>query len=349
MFGAIPLAAAFTLIWIPLASGPVELFWYFLIIVLVYDVLYVLVVLNYGALFPEMFITRAERAQGASWRQMFAVLGMILGVAIGPVLYGLLGWAGMGIALGVVTVIGFAIALTGTVERRPAVTESMPFFAALRYTFSNRAFIAYVSGSFLLQICVALLQSSVPFFAKYVIGNPDPVIVSVLMGLIFVVAIPLVYVWGVVIRRFGARVSMLATVVVFALGLAPFLVLDGLPLAIAAVVVVGVAVAGMLVLLDILLAEVIDIDAERTGIRREGMYLGVNGFIVRWSVSIQALVLGTVLPLSGYDATLPEQPASVDLGIRLMIAGLPLVFLLLAFGAFWLYPRRSAGDRLEAS
>ncbi|GGO29086.1 MFS transporter [Microbispora bryophytorum] len=75
--GMAPLAAAFTMIWIPLVDGATARFWYFLVVVLVYDVLFVVVVLDYVALFPEMFTTIAERAGAASWRQMFAIVGMI--------------------------------------------------------------------------------------------------------------------------------------------------------------------------------------------------------------------------------------------------------------------------------
>lgn len=340
MFGSLPLAAAFTMIWIPLASTPTGLFWYFLAVVAIYDILFVLVVLNYGAIFPEMFITEKERAQGASWRQMFAVLGMILGVALGPALYGALGWPGMGITLGLVATGGFALAISGTKERRPASIEKINFVEAVVYTFQNRAFRIYVTGSFLIQVVVALLPASVPFFTKYVIGDPDPLLQSLLLGTIFVVAIPAVYLWAAVIGRIGARHAMLATLAVFVIGLLPFSLTDSLAFSVGAAAIIGVAVAGIMVLLDVLLAEVIDIDAARTGVRREGMYLGINGFIVRWAVSIQALIFGLVLPWSGYQEGAAVQPASVAGGIRLMISGIPIVVLVLAFVVFWFYPHR---------
>lgn len=346
MFGTVPLAAAFTMVWVPLASTPAGLFWYFLIAVLVYDILFVVVVLNYGAIFPEMFVTTSERATGASWRQMFAILGMILGVAIGPVLYGLIGWPGMGVALGAVTVVGFVLALRGATERQSTPPESIGFFTAIRETLRNRAFLVYVSTSFLLQLCVALLQGAIPFFTKYALGTADGAIVSILMATIFVVAIPLVYVWGSVIRRIGAKRALLAMLVVLALGFAPLLFARDVWVAVAAAMILGVAVAGMLVLLDILLARVIDIDAERVGHRREGMYLGVNGFIVRWSVTLQAVALGAVLSTSGYDASAAVQPASVDTGVRFLVAGLPLVIVAVAFLVFTRFPEQDApGDR----
>lgn len=340
MFGVVPLAAAFTMIWIPLVSTPAGLFWYFLAAVLVYDTLFVVVVLNYASVFPEMFVTASERATGASWRQMFAIVGMILGVALGPVLYGAVGWAGMGITLGVATVIGFVLAVAGTAERQPAPGESISFRTAIGETFRNRAFVVYVCTSFLLQLCVALLQGGIPFFAKYALGNADGTVVSVLLATVFIAAIPMVYAWGAVIRRTGPKRALLAMLLVLAAGFAVLLFARRLEVAIAASVILGVAVAGMLVLLDIVLAQVIDIDAERTGLRREGMYMGVNGFIVRWSVTLQAIAMGTVLSVSGYHAGHAAQPGSVDIDIRLLVAGLPIAILVLAFAIFTRYPDR---------
>jgi GPH family glycoside/pentoside/hexuronide:cation symporter len=84
------------------------------------------------------------------------------------------------------------------------------------------------------------------------------------------------------------------------------------------------------VLLNILLAEVIDHDAVRTGRRREGMYLGVNGFLVRLGLSVQYGIMAIFFAVSGYNAHLAVQSASTVLGFRLLMGALPIVFLILA-------------------
>lgn len=68
----------------------------------------------------------------------------------------------------------------------------------------------------------------------------------------------------------------------------------------------------------------------------------MNGFVVRGSVVLQAIVAAVVLTASGFDAGLGDaQPESVDGGIRLMLAVIPLGFTALAWFCFWLYPIRS--------
>src|SRR5690606_23617561 len=93
--GVVPLVVAFALVWMPL-------------VVAVYDVAYVVVVLNVSALFPEIFRTTAERARGNAPRQIFGLVGMILGTAGAPLLYGTLGWTWMALLLAVVSLAFFA-------------------------------------------------------------------------------------------------------------------------------------------------------------------------------------------------------------------------------------------------
>lgn len=107
-------------------------------------------------------------------------------------------------------------------------------------------------------------------------------------------------------------------------------------------IAVGVGVGGLLQLLEVVLAQIIDDDAHRTGHRREGAYFGVNGFVVRGSVVLQAIVAAAVLTATGFDAELGDaQPEAVDGGIRLMLAVIPLAFTAVGWLCFWLYPLRT--------
>ncbi|MEW9698873.1 MFS transporter [Paenibacillus sp. SI8] len=340
LFGIAPLAAAFTLIWFPFVSGS-ALFWYFLSMVLIYDILFIVVVLNYSALFPEMFVTMEERTSVSSWRQMFGIIGMIAGVAIPPLLYSQLGWGTMGLIFGGMGFLFFVVMLRGSKEREYKDTETIGFVQAIRFTFTNKSFLTYVVGSFFVQFTFALLPAGIPFFTKYALHAAESVN-TILLGAIFVTAIPLVYLWGKWARRFGPRKTMLAAVIAYALALSPFFIVTSIASAVIAAVAIGLSLAGLMVLLEVMLSEVIDEDERRTGLRREGMYFGMNGFIVKWGVSLQAVIMGVILESSGYTANAATQPDSAVFGVRLMLSGIPIVALLLAFFCFYLYPLRSA-------
>lgn len=337
LFGMVPLAALFTAIWFPLGTGT-EVFWYFLTIVLLYDILFVMVVLNYSALFPEMFTTMKERATVSSWRQMFGIVGMIIGVALPPLVYGNLGWGPMGAIFAGIALVFFIVMVSSSKEKTVVDREEIGFVQSLKFTFSNKAFVLFVIGSFFVQFTFAMLPAAIPFFTKYVLGAEDASN-TILLGAIFIAAIPCVYLWGRLVQKWGARKTVLIAVSIYALAMVPFVFVSSVAAAAVAAAAIGIGLAGLLVLLDVLLSEIIDEDEQRTKVRREGMYFGMNGFIVKWGVSLQAVVLGLILEATGYKKDAVQAEAAVW-GIRSMLSFIPFVALLIALVFFYLYPIR---------
>ncbi|KQR37526.1 MFS transporter [Microbacterium sp. Leaf159] len=342
--GIVPLVVAFALVWMPPELPAAGLIVWFLVVVAVYDIAFVVVVLNISALFPEIFRTTEERARGNVPRQIFAILGMVLGTAGAPALYGSIGWPGMAIVLSAVCLVLLVWSFFGgMIERQvpEAASEAMRWGDQLKYTFANRAFVPYVLGSLFIQTAIAVILAAIPFYVRYSLGAPEGE-GSLLLGAIFVTAIPSIVLWSAVVRRTSPRTALLWSVAVFGVAMLGF-VLPSTVLAAALVgVAVGVGVGGLLQLLEVVLAQIIDEDATRTGHRREGAYFGVNGFVVRGSVVLQAVVAAVVLTASGFDASLGDaQPEAVDGGIRVMVAVVPMVFAALAWLCFWLYPIRT--------
>lgn len=341
--GIVPLVVAFVLVWMPPELPAGGLIAWFLVVVAVYDVAFVVVVLNISALFPEIFRTTEERARGNVPRQIFGILGMVLGTAIAPALYDALGWPAMALILGAVS-LGMLLwsFRSGMIERRGAVVAEapMPWTAQLRYTFTNRAFVPYVLGSLMVQTSIAIIIAAIPFYVRYSLHAAEGE-ASVLLGAIFASAIPSIIGWSWVVRRTSPRTALLIGIAIFGIATLAWL-LPATVLAAALVGLgVGVGVGGLLQLLEIALSQIIDDDADRTGHRREGVYFGVNGFVVRGAVVLQAIVAAWVLNASGFDATLGDaQPDAVDGGIRIMLAVVPLGFTALAWLCFWLYPIR---------
>jgi glycoside/pentoside/hexuronide:cation symporter, GPH family len=346
MFGMIPLAAVFTLIWSPIGQGQ-ELFWYFLIIVLIYDVLFVLVVLNWTALFPEMFSTLKDRTFVSSWRQMLGILGMILGVSIPPMLYSQIGWSAMGVLFGIVTLTFFAVSLFGSKERaQHRAPAAVPLIPAFKYTLSSKSFLTYVIGTFFAQLPFALLPAAIPFFVKYVLVV-DESSSTLITGALFVVALPMAYIWGILGNKWGPRKAIMIAVCIFGATLSGFALVQGITQTIVIAAFAGAGLAGLIVLMDVMLAEIIDEDERRTGERREGMYFGMNGFIIRWGVSLQAIIMGLILEGTKYDSNLAVQSEAVQFGIRMMMSGIPMASLFIAFVFYWFYPMRGKPNPLS--
>lgn len=338
MFGMVPLAATFTMIWIPPVSEA-NLFWYFVGIILLFDVLFVLVALNWTSLFPEMFSKLKDRSLVSTWRQIWGIFGMILGIAVPPVLFTSIGWTVMALLFGSLVLLFWIISLYGSKENYEPLdkSEQLPFRTALRYTLVNKGFVTFAFGNMFVQLVFALLPGAAPFFTKYVLLIPESQ-TSIMLGTIFVVALPFVYIWSKVINRYGPRTSSLASVFVLFIAIMPFQFIQTFTGAIFTSLGVGVGLGGVLVVLDLLLSDVIDEDAEKTGLRREGMYFGINGFIARGSIALQAMIMGAVLEFSNYISDAAVQPDSAIIGIRLMTGVIPMFILALAFISFYIYP-----------
>jgi GPH family glycoside/pentoside/hexuronide:cation symporter len=97
---------------------------------------------------------------------------------------------------------------------------------------------------------------------------------------------------------------------------------------------------------DLIIADVIDEDETKTGTRREGMYFGANAFITRFAIALEALSMGLIFVSTDYNPYIFTQSDVFLTGLRFLIAGFPLIALLLAFVIIWFYPL--SGKKLDA-
>ncbi|HYF77630.1 MAG TPA: MFS transporter [Symbiobacteriaceae bacterium] len=338
LFGTIPFALAFWLIWVPPVQSPGVLFAWFMGAIFLYDTLYTLVVLNWTALFPEMYPSLAERSSVSVIRQVMAIVGMIIGTALPPMLVDGMGWGTTAALFAVITAIFLGLSLLGSHEN-PAYAEKagLPLWPALKATFANRSFVTFVTASMMVQFTFVLLTGAIPFYAKYVLAA-DSFQTTLMLGTIFVVALPFVYIWGRLTVRWGPRTTMMVATALFGLLLIPYWFVGGFAAGLATSAAVAIGLSGLLILFDIFIADIVDEDELKTGVRREGMYFGIHGLMIRLGISLQALITGQVLSRSGYDANLAAQPATALTGLRILMTVVPLAAVVIALVAVWLYP-----------
>jgi len=361
----IPLALCFVFLWTPPNWRGMPLFWYFFLIVLLFDTLWTFVVMNWTALFPEMFPDNNERAEVSGWRQLFSIIGLILGIALTPAVVEVIGWGGMGVVFGLVTGVSLLASLLGSFEHPEfSADPPLPFIQALKATLANRSFRWFLTSNFLIQFVFLMLAATVPFYAKYVLMIQAPIHLrifggdlgldpglqtSLLLGTVFLISMPMLYLWTKIAQRYGARNALIVACLTFAVALTPLFFADSFGSGLVAMAFTGIGFAGLLMLTDLLIADVVDEDELITGLRREGMFFGMNGFVIRFAYSAQGIILGNVLTLTGYIAPTelvpnPIQPATAVMGLRFLMAGVPMIALLLAAAAAYIYPLH--GERL---
>lgn len=350
LFGTLPMAIFFMLLWaVPafFAQDPLLLFVYFLVILFFLDGLSSIIGLNYTALFPEMFTTLEERAEVSPMRQVFSLAGAVAGIALPPIVYATLGWGWMGVLFGVLMALSLFLSLKGMRERANAQKEeALPIREALGATFRNRSFLIYIGSQIMNQFGFFLIMAAIPFYAQYVLQVAEQT-TSLILATAFIAAFPMVFVWGRITTRLGARAAMMAALALFALALVPLLFVTDVTGTLITTAAVGMALGGVMILPDILLSDVIDEDEQKTGKRREGMYYGIQGLLIRSSIFLVSATITVTLYLTGFDADLSPgaQPAAVATGIRWMTAVGPILGCLIAIVFMWFYPLH--GKRLD--
>jgi GPH family glycoside/pentoside/hexuronide:cation symporter len=339
----VPTAIAFALIWLPPLDGsnPTALLVYFLVIISLYDLLQSIVTLNQDALFPEMYQGTSSRASSASARQLIGfVVGNGMAVALTPTVYGRLGWDALAVLWGTLAALMYFASLIG-IQENPAYARQkrQPWREQMRVVLGNRTFLIVLGINFTTRLILAVIVAAMPFYADYVLQITEEQLTQVLLAL-FATSGFSVLLWQAVIRRVGTRAAMLASMGIAGVFALPLLVTSSLTTTLIVMGLLGASIGGVVLGPDMLFAEVVDEDYAKTGIRREGMYRGILGFIFRFPPAVAGLLLGEGLALAGYRSGLAAgaQPQEVIALIRVYLAFLPLVALAGGIALLRIYP-----------
>ncbi|MEC0241178.1 MFS transporter [Paenibacillus dokdonensis] len=331
IFGAMPL---FMLTFIMVFSPPGGLsqnglFAWFLTALILFEAVSTVLWVNYGALFPELYQGDRLRAKASAIQQSYQVVALLIGSALTPIIFKALNFPSMSIIYAFVFGIAMLICMLGVRERKEhSVGEPLKLGAAFKETLKNKKFWLFnISNSFA-QTVNGLVSSMIPFYAKYVLKIGDDQI-TILMAAVFVSVIPLVFVWYWICRRMdGVKVWRLS-LAVYAVSVLPLWFGFNLVSGVAAGIAVGFGLAGFLVTPAMVSGRIIDEDAEKTGLRREGIYTAVAGFITRSSGLISALAFLIVGLIFGYESG--EKPgANPEMTFRVLISIVPFCLLLVS-------------------
>jgi GPH family glycoside/pentoside/hexuronide:cation symporter len=291
----------------------------------------------YEALFPEIARTSADRVSVVGLRVYFGASGGAVGLVGAGLLVDTAGFQAMALAMAVLALVSRYVGLGG-VWRRASRTQppaEMAFWAAMRVTFSNPPFLAFLPTFVLFQIGLQMLLGMLPFYVEAVLGVEDEgTWVAILTAVAIGTAVGAVPLFSRLARRSSKRrayrAAMLGAALVFPLlAFAGFL--PGLPREVQIVVTMalaGIPLAGVYLFPAALTADIADYDSLRTGLRREGVYFGTQNFVEKTTTSTAPLLL-TGLLLLGNTAADP-------LGIRLVgpVAGLLVLAGYLVFRSY---------------
>ena len=289
---------------------------------------------NYAALFPELFPNDASRAKANALRQAFMLLGMIISIALTPVVTKLLGYGLTSILYGL---LGGATILYMTFtcrEREPEPEEAKPgFWKAIKDLLTNWKFwIAGFVGAFY-SAAMTLVLASVPFYVEYGLGLSSGQS-TFLLAAVMLIAIGGVAVWAWLVKKFSVMPVWRAALIVLAVTFIPLYFANSLVTAILFSAIVGFGFAGVITTMDLIGAKIMDEDTEKHHLRREGIIANALGFMGRLSglfTSAAYLLVSKIYLFQSGDNPGPHPDAAA----RFLMTIVPPVLMVISFAFSW--------------
>lgn len=337
---------SFILFWldVPGVNSQVGLFVQMLLVLFVFDTLYTAIATSLYIMPYEVAISNKARSSIFVWKIIFMVFTIVVPVAIEATIKPEVGdlagisffrWFMALFALGVGVII-----FTSTFfykEKHYAQEDEQPgFVKAFKECFANRSFVLFEVISFtIIFVQTSLMQGLWYYFDEIDVAR-TPLYIALAAGIVGGV-----FLWINRREPWGVKLSTRLFSLAFAIGCF-IIVLTGRNSGAAtlAFFLFGIGFAGGMYLIPMMNGDVVDMDEHRTGLRREGMYAGVNSFITKPAISLAQWVMLSLMTAFGYDPALAKglQSISAETGILLGWALVPGILLFLSFLVLHWYP-----------
>lgn len=181
--------------------------------------------------------------------------------------------------------------------------------------------------------------------------------IALIIGLQFLISIISQPAWVKISRKIDKKPSVILGIAISVLGGLYFLltvfyrgyVAQHYLLLLPYSVLAGFGTGGLFSLPTSMVADIIDVEELKTGIRLEGIYYGCLTFAYKTSQSVAILLLGVFLDIISFDAAREVQPETTKfmLGITLAVGG--IIFMLMALKFYRNYRLdRQAIDNIQA-
>jgi GPH family glycoside/pentoside/hexuronide:cation symporter len=350
--GAIPLGLSFFFLWTPPSQSPFVLAAYFLMILFIFDTLYSLTFIAYNALFPEVAPTPRDRIDLSATREILATIALLASFILAPIIAEEVGYFAMGAIMGTLIAAGYLVAMIGIKERPVDETREQSFGIgpSLKIVLANKAFRWFLGANIAKEYIWLLLAGMLPFWRKYALGIQDQVSVfgaslspgdaeAILLGIPILLAIPTLLIWRPIVARLGYRRTWIIGSLTFIPGLLIMAFANSFYTGLLGTLLSIPGLANSMIMPFPVLSEIIDEDAKQEhGFRREGLFFGMNGGIIKLAFSAQGLLFALVTVVTGFSEGRDVQSASAVWGIRFLIGITPAIAALIVAWCMSQYP-----------
>ena len=321
-------------------------------ILLIFDTLYSLTIIAYNALFPEVAPTPRDRIDLSAVREILATIALLASFILAPIIAEEVGYFTMGAIMGALIAGGYLIAMIGIKERPIDETreQSLGIGHALKIVLANKAFRWFLGANISKEYIWLLLAAMLPFWRKYALGITGEVDVfgtsmsggdaeAVLLGVPILLTIPFVLIWRPIVAKLGYRKTWIIGSFTFIPGMIVMTLARDFYTGLLGTMLVIPGLANSMIMPFPIISEIIDADAKlEHGFRREGLFFGMNGGIVKLAFSAQGLLFALVTALTGFAEGSPVQTETAVWGIRFLIGITPAIAALIVALCMWKYP-----------
>ena len=346
MIGLIPVLIIEIILWLPPVGNQMLGFIYLLIMLICYDTFYTMLALPSDSLFPELYTTVEERAKVNTIKQILSTVGLILAFLVPGLFIGELtemsGYLINGIVTSILVGITMLIFLKwGAVERiefKEDYKQALSFFGGLKYSLKNKGFVLYTLMFFFYEYILLVLATTVPLFSLHVLLQTSTLLTSIMLGLLFIVGIVTVIIWRKLDVKLGSKKGYFISIVAYFVASIPLLFIETYEQALIVVSLMGFGFGGMLYFIYLIIADVIDEDELKSGVRHEGIFFGITNFFMRLSMVLSIVTVGLVFTASGWGDYQPTPGVDEIFGLRLLVFLFPAIALGLSLICLKFYP-----------
>jgi GPH family glycoside/pentoside/hexuronide:cation symporter len=308
LFGALPFAIVCLLLWTPpVGAVPWIRILYSAIVTQLFFLGYALVVTPYLALLPEIAGSTVQRLNLTTGQAIAAMVGTLIFAMCGLVIQSG-GYIGLGWMLAIAALISF-YPLTFCIRERFVQPDENRIsfgqvFVWIVQVARSRNFLPLLISTTLYWFGLNLLLMLVPRWVEEILHLKRDADTWVMLPFIGLNLIGF-FIFNWVAKRIGKFRGFLVVLGSSAL-IFPLIALGGLlpigsPLVRTqvAVALAGLPVAGFAVLPFALLADVIDLDSEQSGIRREAIYFGVQAIFQKSMIGVSVVCFAWIHEMTG--------------------------------------------------
>ena len=346
LFGSIPLAFSFVLLfWVPPFEGNF-LFIFLIMVNLFHRTCFTIVSVPYSSLTARITDDSEERTKLTTARMLGASFGTLTISALG---FPIINWFGSGeeslgfIYLGVCSGLAaiFILALTvKTVRERNfnlEITQLPKFSEVSKSIVNNYAFLIVFASTLTLITTSIMFNKNLIYYTKYALDLHEHQ--GLILGVSSASAFLAIPVWAYSALKIGKRNSWLIAMIllVFSFLFFYFYPIKNLLELLTVLAVLGIGNGATGVLFWSMLPDTIEYGEWKTGVRTESSLYGFMTFAQKGGIAISALILGVLLTNIGFVPNTIQTEETLE-NLKTLMTFIPLSGVVLSFILVYFYP-----------